>query len=89
MKEHLNIKLYGRVQGVGFRWATLNKARKLGIFGFVKNEIDGSLCIEAEGQQQALNEFLEWCRKGPLWAKVESMDVVESTSRNYSSFSII
>jgi len=70
----VNIKIYGEVQGVGFRDAAYWKARKLEVAGFVMNEPDGTVYIEAEGGEKALNEFLTWCKKGPWPARVEKVD---------------
>ena len=72
--KHVNIKIHGEVQGVGFRDATYWKARKLYVAGFVMNEPDGSVYIEAEGDEKAIEEFLAWCEKGPLPAKVKKIE---------------
>jgi acylphosphatase len=73
--KSLTLKIHGRVQGVGYRYEAYWKARKLHIAGFVMNEPDGAVYIEAEGEEEALNEFLMWCRRGPWPAKVERVDV--------------
>jgi len=70
----LALKIYGRVQGVGYRYEAYWKARKLHIAGFIMNEPDGSVYIEAEGTEEVLNEFLMWCRRGPWPAKVERIE---------------
>lgn len=75
MPKKLTLKIYGRVQGVGYRDAAYWKARKLHVAGFIMNEQDGSVYIEAEGEETALNEFLTWCRRGPWTAKVERVEV--------------
>ena len=79
--QHVNVKIYGEVQGVGFRDAAYWTARKLHIAGFIMNEPEGGVYIEAEGDDDALNEFLMWCRKGPSTAKVEKIDVEWSEPR--------
>lgn len=68
------IKVFGRVQGVGFRISAMEEARKLGINVAPRNESDGSVRIEAEGEETALKKFLAWCRKGPPFAKVERVE---------------
>lgn len=88
MKKHLNIKIYGKVQGVFFRAAAQERAENLGINGFARNESDGSVYIEAEGSEENINKFLEWCRKGPLLAKVEKVEISENNLKNFSSFEI-
>ena len=65
------IEVYGRVQGVFFRYTTRKLARKLGLTGIVKNMPDGSVFIDAEGPEDKLNELLEFSKKGPKYATVE------------------
>lgn len=77
MIKSLNIRVYGRVQGVGFRYNTRNAAEKYGISGFVKNEPEGGVFIEAEGEEEAIDRFLLWCHKGPAWARVDRVEVQE------------
>lgn len=69
------IKIYGRVQGVFFRHTARIRAAELGLTGWARNEADGSVTAVAEGGEAALNQFLEWCRKGPLLARVEKTEV--------------
>lgn len=75
MKKNVTLKIYGEVQGVGFRDATYWQARKLSVFGFVMNELDGTVYVEAEGDGAAIEEFLAWCRKGPITAKVDRVEI--------------
>lgn len=86
--KHVNITIFGRVQGVGFRWATMNKAKSFGVTGFVKNLDNGSLYIEAEGENDQLEKFITWCRKGPLWAKVANIEISDGTMQNFSFFTV-
>jgi acylphosphatase len=90
MEEKLLFKIYisGRVQGVGFRWSAVNKARDLGIKGYVKNLSDGSVYMEAEGYREKLDAFVEWCKKGPGYGFVESVKADPSPPENYSDFHI-
>ncbi len=74
MKKAAIIKVYGRVQGVGFRYYTHKKALELGITGFVKNRPDGSVYIEAEGKEDQLELFIRWCEDGPAWAHVTKLE---------------
>lgn len=84
--KHLNIHIYGNVQGVGFRRAAKDQARYLGVRGFVKNEADGSVYIEAEAEDAALAQFVHWCRKGPAFASVEEVKTQPGQMIMYSSF---
>ncbi|MGC9599235.1 MAG: acylphosphatase [Minisyncoccia bacterium] len=84
----VTIRIYGRVHGVGFRYSAASEAQKLGIVGFAENDPDGPVHIEAEGEEIALKKFLAWCRKGPLFAKVERVEAEwsEATGK-FSDFS--
>ncbi len=81
MEKNLKMKIYGDVQGVGFRDAAYWVARKLYVSGFIMNEPDDSIYIEAEGERAALEEFLAWCRTGPVTAKITNVDVAWSEAR--------
>jgi acylphosphatase len=84
--KHINITITGRVQGVGFRHAARDQARYLGIKGFVKNNLDGTVYIEAEGDDLAISQFVRWCRQGPPFGRVEELEVVDGIFKCYSVF---
>lgn len=86
--KHYDVKIFGRVHGVNFRWATMAKARRLDLTGFVRNEPDGSVKVEVEGQEDDLETFLAWCHHGPLFAKVRNIEFVEGNLKSYNSFEI-
>jgi len=87
--KHLNIKIYGRVQGVGFRLSAKSVAEKLNITGFARNESDGSVYLEAEGEKENLEKFLEWCHRGPLFARVDKVVVEEENQlKNFTEFNV-
>lgn len=88
MAGHLSIQVHGRVQGVGFRYATRKEASRLGLQGYVRNEEDGSVFIEAEGEESALETFLQWCHRGPPMARVDRVIVDRGVVRGYDSFSV-
>jgi acylphosphatase len=70
------IKIFGRVQGVFFRRSAKKKAEEFGIVGFIRNESDDeSVYLEAQGEEENLKKFIEWCRKGPPLAKVQNLEV--------------
>lgn len=89
MKKHLNIHIYGKVQLVGYRFTAKMRADKLGVFGFVRNESDGSVYIEAEGHGKHLKEFVAWCKKGPMFARVKRVEIKEGNPGKFSGFKII
>jgi acylphosphatase len=86
--KNVQLTIRGRVQGVGFRYSTIQKAREHQIKGFVKNQYDGSVFIEAEGEETDLDHFILWCHKGPFSARVEHVNQMTGTVKNYDSFSI-
>lgn len=88
MLKHYNIYVSGRVQGVGFRYSTLQKAKEIGINGFVRNMSDGSVYIEAEAEESVLDKFYLWCTKGKPPARVFGINFSESNFENFASFKI-
>lgn len=86
--KHLDIRVTGMVQGVFFRASTLRMARELGVTGTVRNEIDGSVFIEAEARDTVLKRFVDWCRHGPANARVRRIETEESEPRGYREFTI-
>jgi len=88
MVKHLNIKIYGQVQGVFFRYTAKERADELTIYGFVRNEDDGTVYTEVEGEEDNLEKFLDWCTDGPYSTKVEKIEKTEGESKNFSEFKI-
>ncbi|MBW2219705.1 MAG: acylphosphatase [Deltaproteobacteria bacterium] len=79
----------GRVQGVFFRMETKRFADQTGVTGWVKNTRDG--CVEAvfEGDENRVNEMINWCKKGPPFSRVMDLDVAwEGYSGEFTSFEI-
>ncbi|MHA2503209.1 MAG: acylphosphatase [Candidatus Kariarchaeaceae archaeon] len=71
------MKVRGKVQGVFFRVHTRDKARDLGLAGWVKNEPDGSVKLEAVGEASSIESLIEWLHQGPPLAHVRSVDILE------------
>ena len=69
------INIQGKVQGVFFREFIKKAARKLGLKGYVKNLRDGSVGVVAEGNEEALNNLIAECNKGPLMAHIKNIEV--------------
>ena len=82
------IKIEGKVQGVSFRYYTQQKARELSIDGFVQNRPDGSVYVEAEGNEENLDAFIMWCHDGPGWARVTNIMVQRTPPFGYNDFVI-
>ncbi|MDM7275336.1 MAG: acylphosphatase, partial [Thermoprotei archaeon] len=70
MNSAAKIKVYGEVQGVGFRAWAARRALKLNLKGYVANEPDGTVTIVAEGPREAIEKLLEECKRGPPLAVV-------------------
>jgi acylphosphatase len=71
----VHLKIKGKVQGVFYRQSTKEKARSLGISGWVRNTDDGSVEIEAFGLRQQVESLIAWCWQGPDLATVTSVIV--------------
>lgn len=81
--------IYGRVQGVGFRYFTWKEAERLGVKGTVRNRQDGSVEVIAQGSETQLAAFEQWLNVGPRTAKVERVIVNEHTDIHVEKFSVI
>ena len=86
MRKAAIIKVHGRVQGVGFRFYTNKKAVELNISGYVQNKPDGSVYIEAEGDETDLQTFIDWVNIGTQWAKVSKVNTQFVPPLNINSF---
>jgi acylphosphatase len=86
---HLDITIKGKVQGVFYRASTKAVADQLGIKGAVRNEPDGDVFIEAEGDKLSLEMFLDWCKEGPEKAEVTSVESHEGELKNYRNFEVV
>jgi tRNA pseudouridine55 synthase len=69
-------KVYGRVQGVGYRYFVKEKAQNLDLFGYVKNLEDGSVEVLAQGREENLQKLIEELKKGSFLARVDKLDIV-------------
>ncbi len=78
----------GRVQGVGYRDATVRRARRLGAMGWVRNEDDGSVLVHAEGSEEAVEGLLAFLREGPRGAQVDEVEVERLKVEGHEQFAI-
>lgn len=88
--ERVYVKVSGDVQGIGFRYSTVEKAKELSLVGWVRNAEDGSVEIAAEGKKENLEKLVEWCRSGPsFFARVEDVEVEwRKAVGEFSSFEV-
>ena len=87
MKKCIQITVTGKVQGVFYRKFAIAKALESGITGFVKNQTDGSVYIEACAADDVLSLFVDWCYTGSPDAEVANVEVtVMDMNSGFSSF---
>ncbi|MFH1462291.1 MAG: acylphosphatase [bacterium] len=88
-KIRAHIFVSGKVQGVFYRERTRQKAEKLKVAGWVKNLRDGRVEAMFEGEKDRVEKIVGWARSGPIFAKVDSLDVVwEDFQAEFSGFEI-
>ena len=76
MNIRVHVFISGKVQGVFFRSSTKDMAKKLGLFGWVRNLADGRVEAVFEGEKDAIEKMLEWCKVGPEYARVTGIEVI-------------
>jgi acylphosphatase len=87
-RKRVKVLVSGRVQGVFYRAEAAERARKLGLGGYVRNASDGGVEAEFEGDEHDVDAMVEWCREGTPLARVESVEVTEIDSKGDSEFRI-
>jgi acylphosphatase len=78
----------GSVQGVFFRVETRDRARSLGLAGWVRNQPDGSVEAAFEGEAERIESMVEWCRRGPAGARVDDVELTWGDPAGEDGFSI-
>ncbi len=87
MNTRVHVFISGIVQGVFFRSSTKDKAGELGISGWVRNLSDGRVEAVFEGEKENVEKMVDWCRKGPEYARVSGVDVIPEQYRGeFSGF---
>lgn len=86
--KHWNIRISGKVQGVWYRANTQETAQKLNLKGFVMNKPDGSVYVEAEGEEARLEALYARCKQGPEKAVVDSVELEEGEIKGFEGFEI-
>lgn len=88
MTARARVVVRGRVQGVFFRSETRDRARSLGLAGWVRNNSDGTVEAVFEGDRERIESMVEWCRRGPAHASVENVDVAWEEPQNEAGFAV-
>ncbi len=82
------ITIKGKVQGVSYRFNAQAMAHKLNLTGFVRNLHDGSVFAHAEGREEDINKFIDWCYIGSRLAKVSEVAAEETEFVGFQTFEI-
>ena len=88
MRKRAHAVIRGRVQGVFFRGDMRDRARSLDVSGWVRNNPDGTVEAELEGEEDRLDLLLSWCRRGPAGARVDDVGVEWAEPRGESGFAV-
>jgi acylphosphatase len=82
------VVVHGRVQGVFFRGSTQEEAHRTGIDGWVRNLPDGAVEAVFEGEAAGVEQLVAYCRRGPPWAEVTRVDVIEEAPEGERGFRV-
>ena len=89
MKVQYELNITGRVQGVGYRYFAAQKANEMGITGWVKNAVDGSVIVVAQGIEEEIETFIDFLYIGPTRSRVDQISKVKfNTLSDFNNFSI-
>ena len=87
-KRAVRAVVRGRVQGVGFRYTTVQRAQELGVMGWARNGEDGSVLVHAEGSEEAVEALLAFLGQGPRGARVEDVEVERAKVEGHEQFAV-
>jgi acylphosphatase len=88
MTKAVSVTVIGRVQGVGFRYHVVEEARRLGVTGWVRNQPDESVAGHFEGDDDAVDALVAWCRRGPSYAVVQHVAQAEARPTGAGAFEV-
>ena len=86
--KRIRVIVSGRVQGVFYRATCAERARELGLGGFVRNLADGRVEAGFEGPDEAVEEMVAWCRRGTDWSRVDRIEVFEEPVTGLGDFRV-
>jgi acylphosphatase len=82
-------RITGMVQGVKYRATAQREARRRDLTGWVRNEPDGAVLIDAEGDPASIEAFLTWCAEGPPGARVATVETTVADPMGFEEFTIL
>jgi acylphosphatase len=88
MASRRRLLIAGRVQGVFFRASCADEARRLGVVGFARNLRDGRVEVVVEGDADAVDALVDWCRHGPPNARVDDVEIVDEVPEGLVRFAV-
>ncbi|MEM7715316.1 MAG: acylphosphatase [Cyanobacteria bacterium P01_A01_bin.68] len=88
-QTHAHAFILGKVQGVGYRYSTMNEAKRLGLNGWVRNLPDSRVEAVFEGESEVVEKMIRWCHQGPIAAVVKDVLVEYSEAEGLQGFEII
>ena len=88
MKSNVHVIISGRVQGVWFRTSTKEKAKELGLTGWVRNTLNGDVEAVFEGEEEIIKKMINWCNSGPPMARVKNVVVKKQQTIGFNEFII-
>jgi acylphosphatase len=88
LRARYRLVVRGMVQGVWYRDSCRSEARRLGVNGWVRNRGDGAVEVVVEGDAEAADRLVQWCRHGPRSAVVTAVDVVEEPPQGETGFRV-
>ena len=88
MQRAVDVTVTGLVQGVFFRAETQQRADRLGVAGWVRNQPDGSVAAHFEAEPDAVEAMVAWCREGPRRARVDDVDVRDAEPTGATRFEV-
>lgn len=86
---HKNIYVYGHVQGVFYRATAQKIANQFEVKGIIRNEPDGRVYAEAEGEEAAVSKFIYWCNQGTSGSRVKGIEITDGPVVGYKTFEIV
>ncbi len=86
--KNLRVVVNGQVQGVFFRASVKKVADIIGVRGFVRKEANGSVFVEAEGEDEMVNKLIDYCHHGPDGARVDKVSITLGEITGHDSFDI-